>query len=65
MAIGEVIGLHCLYYWALSLVGRAPHLQCGGHRFESDRVHGLWQLREVAPMGIGVRSTQYEKQRDF
>src|SRR3989344_6903191 len=27
------------FWWALSLVGRAPHLQCGGHRFESGRVH--------------------------
>ena len=27
------------FWWALSSSGRAPHLQCGGDRFESGRVH--------------------------
>src|SRR3989338_6738978 len=37
------------FWWALSLVGRAPHLQCGGHRFESGRVHQIefWAKKSV------------------
>ena len=33
--------------WALSSVGRAPHLQCGGRRFETGTVHHRGWLGQV------------------
>lgn len=34
--------------WAVSSVGRAPHLQCGGQEFESPTVHGVkWLFSEL------------------
>ncbi|KKS33639.1 MAG: hypothetical protein UU96_C0018G0009 [Parcubacteria group bacterium GW2011_GWC2_42_13] len=28
-------------WWAVSSVGRAPHLHCGGREFESPTVHNI------------------------
>ena len=48
--------------WGLSSVGRAPALQAGGHRFESDSLQSCWRAERdgaVCPVGwvlwIGLR----------
>lgn len=49
---GKVLMRECSCYqfgfWAVSSVGRAPHLQCGGQEFESPTVHGVkWLFSEL------------------
>ena len=34
-----------LHIWGRSSAGRAPHWQCGGHRFDPDRLHHIERLQ--------------------
>jgi hypothetical protein len=42
----------CFAKWGLSSVGRAPALQAGGHRFESDSLH---QVSGVETVGVAAK----------